>query len=128
MDVRAWLAAYGRAWETGDADAAAALFTADALYRSHPFREAHAGTAGIRAYWAQATATQEGVDVRFGDPIVAGARVAVEWWAVMRDGAEDVTLPGCLLLRFAPDGRCAELREYWHVHPGRHAPPPGWGR
>lgn len=127
MDVRTWIEAYAGAWEAGDAHAAAALFTADAVYRSHPFREPHAGTDGIRAYWARATATQEGVEVRFGEPIVAGARAAVEWWTVMRDGGEDVTLPGCLLLRFADDGRCEELREYWHAEPGRHEPPPGWG-
>lgn len=127
MDVRAWIEAYGRAWEAGDADAAAALFTADAVYRSHPLREPHARTDGIRAYWVAATATQEDVEVRFGEPIVAGARVAVEWWTVMRDGGEDVTLPGCLLLHFGPDGRCEELREYWHAEPGRHEPPAGWG-
>jgi hypothetical protein len=41
---------------------------------------------------------------------------------------EEITIPGCLLLRFAPDGRCEELREYWHVEPGRYEPPDGWGR
>jgi hypothetical protein len=51
----------------------------------------------------------------------------VEWWATMRDEGEEITLPGCLLLRFASDGRCAALREYWHVEPGRHEPHEGWG-
>ena len=45
----------------------------------------------------------------------------------MLDGDEEVTLPGCLLLLFAADGRCRELREYWHLEPGRREPPPGWG-
>jgi len=39
----------------------------------------------------------------------------------------EITLPGCLLLSFAPDGRCQDLREYWQVQPGRHDPPGGWG-
>ena len=30
----------------------------------------------------------------------------------MVDGGREVTLPGCLVLRFTPDGRCEELREY----------------
>lgn len=34
---------------------------------------------------------------------------------------------GCLLLRFAVDGRCQDLWEYWQVQPGRQAPPAGWG-
>ena len=37
-------------------------------------------------------------------------------------------LPGCLLLRFARDGRCYDLWDYWHVQPGRQDPRPGWGR
>lgn len=127
MTVEEWVAAYGRAWREKDADAVVGLFTEDAEYRSSPFREPSVGTDGIRAYWTRATSTQEDADVRMGTPIVAGDRVVVEWWATMRDRGEEITLPGCLLLRFAPDGRCAALREYWHVEPGRHEPHPGWG-
>jgi ketosteroid isomerase-like protein len=122
-----WLEGYARAWEEGDAEAAASLFTEDAVYRSHPFREAHVGTEGIRAYWTRATSTQEDVSVRYGDPVAAGDKLAVEWWATFRDDGEEVTLPGILLLRFAPDGRCEELREYWHLEDGRTDPPDGWG-
>ena len=126
--MRAWLDAYARAWQQADAEAASALFTDDAVYRSHPVRDPHVGTAAICAYWRAATATHEGVEVRFGEPVRERDRVAVEWWTTMRDGHEQVTLPGCLVLRFAGDGRCEELREYWHVEPGRRTPPYGWGR
>jgi ketosteroid isomerase-like protein len=122
-----WLEAYRRAWEQADVEAAVALFTDDAVYRSSPFREPSVGHDGIRAYWAGATATQEAVRVRIGEPIVAGDRVAAEWWATMRDEGGEITLPGCLVLRFAADGRCEELREYWHVEPGRRDPPDDWG-
>ncbi|HSK14743.1 MAG TPA: nuclear transport factor 2 family protein [Gaiellaceae bacterium] len=128
MNVPEWIAAYGQAWEAGDAEAAAALFTADAVYRSHPFREPHVGAHGIRAYWASATSTQAETEVRFGEAVVEGDRAVVEWWTVMRDRGDWITLPGCLLLRFAADARCEELREYWHVEDGRLDPPPGWGR
>jgi hypothetical protein len=128
VDVARWLEAYVRAWREADADAAAALFTEDAVYRSHPFREPHVGHGGIRDYWRSATRTQEEVEIRVGRPIVERGRVGVEWWTTMRDGGEEITLPGCLVLRFTNDGRCEELREYWHLEPGRLQPPEGWGR
>lgn len=127
MTAQEWITAYGRAWVGRDPEAAAALFTEDAVYRSSPFREPHLGSQGIRDYWTRATSTQEGLDLRFGEPVVEGRKAVVEWWAIMRDQGAWITLPGCLLLRFAADGRCEELREYWHVEDGRHEPPPGWG-
>lgn len=127
MNVQAWVDEYGRAWRDRDADAAAALFTEDAEYRSSPFREPSVGSTGIHDYWTRATSTQEDAYVRMGAPVVAGDRVVVEWWATMRDAGREITLPGCLVLRFAADGRCAALREYWHVEPGLHEPHPGWG-
>jgi ketosteroid isomerase-like protein len=127
MTVEEWIEAYGRAWREKDASAAAALFTADAVYRSHPLREPHVGMEATHRYWSRATGDQEEFELRFGTPIVAGDRAAVEWWAQMRVDGDDVTLPGILYLRFAPDGRCEELREAWHFEDGRHPPPPGWG-
>ena len=45
----------------------------------------------------------------------------------MRDDGAEITLPGILLLRFAPDGRCDELREAWNLAEGILPPYPGWG-
>jgi uncharacterized protein (TIGR02246 family) len=122
-----WVEAYARAWRDKDADAVVRLFTEDAEYRSSPFREPHVGSDGIRAYWEGATSTQQSADVRMGTPFVAGDLVVVEWWTTMVDDGEEITLPGCLLLRFAEDGRCHTLREYWNVEQGRREPHPGWG-
>ncbi|MGH2555676.1 MAG: nuclear transport factor 2 family protein [Actinomycetota bacterium] len=127
MRFREWLELYGKAWRERDAKGLGEIFTDNAVYRSQPFREPHVGTEAIREYWRQATADQEEIDLRFGTPIVAGSRAAVEWWAQIRTGGEEITLPGILYLRFAADGRCEELREAWHVQEGRHDPPSGWG-
>ena len=63
-----------------------------------------------------------------GRPVSTAGRTVVEWWTTMDDPDDgEITLPGCLLLRFAPDGRCADLWEYWQVQPGRQDPPAGWG-
>jgi hypothetical protein len=41
---------------------------------------------------------------------------------------DSVTLPGCVILRFAPGGLCPALREYRNADFGRALPaPPGWG-
>lgn len=127
MRVDEWLEQYRSAWEQGDADAAAALFTEDAVYRSSPFREPHLGRDGVRAYWEQVTSSQSNASVRFGRPITEGNRTAVEWWTTMRDDGAEITLPGILFLRFAPDGLCEELREAWNLADGTHQPYAGWG-
>ena len=127
LDLEDWIAGYARAWETADEDLIASLFTEDASYRSSPFREPYVGHDEIRAYWRRGAGTQIGTRVRMGRPFGSGERVAVEWWATLADESEEVTLPGCLLLRLAADGRCSDLREYWNVEDGHRDPFPGWG-
>jgi len=128
VPIESWVERYARAWETADADAVVELFTPDASYRSSVFREPHIGSDAIRGYWQQAAGTQREVVVRTGRPIVTDERVAVEWWTTMIDPDEgELTLPGCLLLRFDEDGRCSALWEYWQIEAGRREPPVGWG-
>jgi hypothetical protein len=129
MSVQDWIAGYGRAWEERDPDAAAALFSENAIYRDHPLGEPHAGREGVHAYWTGVTATQEDVRVRFGTPVVSAdaSRAAVEFWVTMLGGGTEVTLAGILFLRFGADGLCEELREAWHFAEGRSEPPAGWG-
>ena len=127
LSVTEWVEAYRLAWEERDADAAAALFTEDSEYRTGPFFEPNQGADGVHAYWSDVTTTQADVSVRMGRPFVDGDRVTVEFWTEMTNDGAEITLAGCLLLRFAPDGRCVRLREYWGVEPGRRAPHEGWG-
>lgn len=128
MDLDGWLVAYADAWETADEDLIVSLFTEQATYRSSPFREPYRGHAEIRGYWQRGAGSQSETRVRMGRPYAAdGARVAVEWWATMVEAGEQVTLPGCLLLRFAADGRCMDLYEYWNMAKGHHEPFSGWG-
>jgi ketosteroid isomerase-like protein len=127
MDVGTWLEAYRRAWENRNADAAAALFAEDSTYRSNIFEDPYDGPDGVRRYWTEVTRNQYDVRALMGVPFVDGDRVAAEFWTTMRNDGAGITLPGCLLLRFGADGRCAALREYWHVEQGRLDPPSGWG-
>jgi nuclear transport factor 2 (NTF2) superfamily protein len=122
-----WLERYRRAWIDRDADAASLLFTDDASYREQPFQEAFVGRAAIRDYWQRVTASQTSVELRYGRAIVDGHRLAVEWWANLQTDGGPITLAGEFLLRFAENGECRELREYWVLTQARVEPPPGWG-
>jgi hypothetical protein len=122
-----WLNGYRRAWVRRDPDAAAALFTRNAVYQEHPFQPAYVGRAAIRTYWATVTATQSDIELRYGSLVVDGRSAALEWWANLRNNGNDVTLAGEFLLTFARNGLCRSLREYWFFAEGRQAPPAGWG-
>ncbi|MBX3094940.1 MAG: nuclear transport factor 2 family protein [Cryobacterium sp.] len=122
-----WLDAYKAAWEGRDADAAAALFSSDSLYREQPYAEPFRGPQGVHDYWTGVTATQSDVVFQYGTPVVSGNRAAVEWWVTMLNGGAEVTLAGEFLLIFDDAGLCRELREYWHFSEGRLEPPAGWG-
>lgn len=128
MTLEEWVEAYRRAWEHGDAEAAASLFTDSATYRSNIFEEPHSGREGVASYWASVTENQSQVSVRMGRPFADGRRVAVEFWTNMKVAGDEVTLPGCLLLDFDDGWLCTGLREYWHFEPGAHQPPSEWGQ
>ena len=129
MTVQGWVDAYAQAWRDRDADAAAALFTENSIYRDHPLQEGRHGAAGVHAYWVDVTASQDRVDVRMGRPIASAdaRRAAVEFWVRMLNGGAEVTLVGILFLRFSKDGRCEDLRETWIFEAGDHPPHEGWG-
>jgi hypothetical protein len=128
MTLADWLDSYARAWEERDPEAVVPLFSEHALYHSHRFGDPHVGRQGIAEYWRTATDPQENVRVRFGEPVVDGPRVAVEWWTTATSDGEPRTVAGCLFLRFDSGGLCEELRECWHTADGLVEPPAGWGR
>ena len=125
--VRHWIARYSAAWKGHDADAVSRLYADDAVYRSHPFRDAVHGHNGVLEYTRWAFSSQQDVDFWFGEPFTAGDRAAVEYWAVILDQHGKIsTLAGTVVLRFAADGRVAEHRDYWALEEGRRTPYDSW--
>lgn len=112
-----WLAAYGRAWETCDADAAAALFSEGAIYAWGPFDELR-GREAIRERWSQATADQRDVSFRWEALGAFGPTVVARWWCDYGIAHSDrrVTLDGIFLIELDRDGRCSSFREWWAAH------------
>jgi hypothetical protein len=122
--ARRWIEAWHRAWTQHDPDALAPVYADGPVQRSEPFREPIAP----RDYAAWAFADEESAEVWFADPFVETDEAATcEWWAISRDTSGGVvTLAGVSLLRFGPDGRVVEQRDYWSQRDGAHEPPPGW--
>lgn len=127
MTVREWIEEDGRAWRERDAEAAARLFTEHAVYaRARSASRASGATASAPAGSRRLGRRRESTCASASRSSTGGA--AVERWPTLEAGGEEITLPGILVLRFAADGRCEELRECWHVETGRREPHDGWGR
>ena len=128
MDTAAWAqrwrSTWERAWVAKDGAAIAALYAPDAVYRSHPFRDPERSA---RDYVDRVFGEEDGIECRFGEPLVTERRAAVEWWASYREGGEDVTLIGVTVLRFGDDGLVVQHTDYWAEASGRTEPFPGWG-
>jgi ketosteroid isomerase-like protein len=111
-----WLDAYGNAWETRDAPAAAALFTEDAVYQWGPFGRRLRGRVMIREAWAEAVEQQD--NVSFGYEVLgASARGGiVRWWSSTDLPAQKVRqkIEGIFRLSFDDSGLCTSLEEWWN--------------
>ena len=121
--VNRWIRNYTKAWLKKDAKAITSLFTEDAAYHSHPFRPVNQGWKSILDYTLGALDVGQVYEVRFGKPVVEGSRAAVEYWTTMKEKVEDVTLAGCIMLHFAKNGLCKELRDYWVLQTGKQQAP-----
>ena len=105
---------YKRAWETRDADLAAALFTEDATYQEHPFHEPIRGQEAIRRYWEGATEKHREVEFAWNPVVSSGALHVIEWSAkyTRADSGKRFELRGAMILEFRGE-RIASIREYW---------------
>ena len=112
-----WLEAYGRAWETRDADLVATLFTGDASYQETPYAEPFRGRDGVHAYWSRVTADQRDIAFSFEIIATAGMTGIAQWSSKFRSVSGDsrVELNGVFVLEFASAGEVRSLREWWHV-------------
>jgi hypothetical protein len=130
MDVidaaRRWATVWERAWPVKDVESIVALYADGVEYRALVLREPELGIAGVRAYLTRTFAEEDAIECRFGEPLAAGDRAGVEWWASWTEEGEDLTLAGVTLLRFDADGRVVDHRDYWNQVDRRERPFAGW--
>jgi hypothetical protein len=122
--AKTWASTWERAWRERDATTIASLYADDAVYRSHPLRDPHPG--GALGYTRSVFAEEDDISCWFGAPIVSGDRAAVEWWAALLEDGRPVTLIGTTVLRFGPDDKVIDHRDYWLTEEGRRSPYADW--
>ncbi len=110
-----WLFAYGKAWEDRDAEAAAALFSEDAVYYEKPFTEPARGRQGVRDYWADAVGDHRNVRFTFQILNVSDSRGIAHWQTIftLASTGGQAILDGVFVLDYDKNGLCQELREWW---------------
>ena len=112
-DVATWMDAYREAWISNEPAAVGALFTEDAVYAIEAFSEPWQGREEIVRKWTAGISQR--VDMTY-EVLAVDGDVAFVHWHVFTQNASDpirVEYDGVIFLRFVPDGRCAEHREWF---------------
>lgn len=116
-DVQEWLDRYVEAWRANDPSLIRGLFAEDAVYRYRPYGDARAsrGHAEIVEAWLDDADEPGSWEARYEPYVVEDDRaVAVGFSRYFATGEQpEQTYHNVFLLRFAPDGRCAEFTELW---------------
>lgn len=114
-DVQQWLDAYVEAWRTYDTTAIGELFTEDATYAYHPYDEPLRGRDAIVASWLD-DRDEPGTWTAHYEPLLIEADRAIATGETHYTEAGR-TFSNLYVLRFAPDGRCAEFVEWFMERP-----------
>jgi ketosteroid isomerase-like protein len=115
-DVARWLGDYVAAWKSYDREAIEALFTEDAVYRYRPTDDGIRGHEEIVRSWLKDEAEETGpYEAAYEPYAVEGERAVAVGSSTYRkeDGSIEEAFDNCFLLRFGPDGRCAEFTEFF---------------
>ncbi len=121
--ARRWAQTWKDAWEALDVDAVVALYAADVVFSSQPFRTPYQGQEGVAEYVRQAFGAEQQVAVWMSEPITQGDRASVSWWTALTEDGEDATLAGTSVMRFDDRGLVVEQWDTWNVLPERTDPP-----
>jgi hypothetical protein len=111
-----WLDAYGRAWESRDARAAAELYADDGTYQVTPFLDPLRGRRAILDYWTEVTRTEKEISFRYEVLAVTEQYGIARWQAsfIRIPPGLATKLDGVFVISLNAQGKCSSLREWWH--------------
>jgi hypothetical protein len=113
-DVQRWLDRYIAAWRANQREPIEALFTEDAIYRYHPYgEEAFHGRDAIAGSWLDDIDAPDSWEAEYAPFAVDEDRAVATGWSRYAATVDEPerTYHNVFLMRFDPDGRCAEFTE-----------------
>ena len=115
-----WLARYVEAWKSYDPERIAALFSAGAEYRYHPYDEEPVrGRDAIFAAWLEQPDEPGTYEAHYepvavdGDTVVATGTTTY----VGGEGSAERVYDNCFVIRFDPPGKCSSFTEWYMKRP-----------
>ena len=117
--VERWLANYVEAWKSYDRDAIGALFSEDAQCRYHPYDEPIVGREAVADAWLADRDEPGSYDAAYEPFAVDGASAVATGTSTYTgpDGSVRAVYDNCFVMRFDPDGRCADFIEWFVERP-----------
>jgi len=118
--VTAWLQAYVQAWESYDEKTIGELFSDDAIYSYHPYREPVHGRDAIVDLWIKNPDPQGTYDGHYEPLLIEGNRAVTQGRSLYfeQDGKTLKTeFDNIFVLHFDEQGRCTEYREWYMERP-----------
>lgn len=111
-----WLDAYGRAWESRDARAAAELYADDGTYQVTPFLDPLRGRRAILDYWTEVARTEKEISFRYEVLAITEQYGIARWQAsfIRIPPGLATKLDGVFVISLNAQGKCSSLREWWH--------------
>ena len=116
-----WLARYVDVWKSGDDSRVAELFSDDAVYYADPFAIPLRGLAEIAEFWGISGDPPDAFEAHHDPLLISGDLAIATGFSRYFDASRsqfEREYGNIFVLRFAPDGRCNEYREWYMLRDG----------
>lgn len=114
--VAAWLTRYIDIWKSGEHARVAELFSDDAVYHADPFSAPRRGLADIAELWRIMGDPPDAFAATYAPLAITGDLAVATGFSRYFDNSRthvEREYGNIFVLRFAPDGRCSEYREWY---------------